>query len=781
MIDKNSTTNGAEQFGDSHPEGNNNKKANYINHISTNPLMDTVQECIDKGYIPIPHFRSAPAPFGSGQSYPKDHKYWCSAEHISLRLDETLLVDYDGHKKEGVLSIGELANRLGVTEKQFRSCIVQTNDSGESLHFLFDRGCSMEELKHSDDGHAFHGVDFKTCNQLMHIKPHKKLMLPPRSELRKATPAMIAVLAKPSFKGVKHCNPNLVDEINTWVDELIKADNVHGPLIRIVGHLVAKGFEDRTIRLVITGVSDRVRKKRGDERAELMLGKELDDAIAGARAKGWAPKLYSDVHEAASFTDELTKPQVIAEIVKDADKLSAIERRRVFEALRKNTKLPFSTLNDFCRENKEVEKESQLETARRVIEHVGIDNILSTRSFVWQWDESGVWRSLEERAVRKLVQEQIEDDEVTKGLVDSVSDLLKTEVFTPNHEFDIGPSECVNTLNGELTLVKGDWHLTPAKREHYRTTQVPIEYDPEAKAPRFIEFLKQVFDGDCDGSNKGIALLEMMGYSLMAHCRHEKFVILVGSGANGKSVLLSVLEALLGSSNVAGVQPSQFDQSFKRAHLHGKLANIVTEIKQGEVIDDASLKGIVSGEPTTVEHKFKDPFDMRPFSTCWFGTNHMPHTRDFSDALFRRALVIEFNQTFKPELGNCDPHLKERLFEELQGILNLALQAYERALEKGFTLPFSAVEARTRWRLEADQVAQFAEEACHKVDFYQTEPSNLYKGYELWANAAGIRKRVALKSFTDRLVVLGYERKKSNGTRYICGLQVKQEFKPHFW
>src|SRR5690606_24879426 len=129
-----------------------------------------------------------------------------------------------------------------------------------------------------------------------------------------------------------------------------------------------------------------------------------------------------------------------------------------------------------------------------------------------------------------------------------------------------------------------------------------------------------------------------------------------------------------------GVQPSEFGNRFQRGYLRDKLANIVTEIKQGEVIDDAALKGIVSGEPATVEAKFKDPFTIRPFATCWFGTNHMPHTRDFSDALFRRALVVQFSEAFKPELGNCDPNLKNKLLDELPGILNMALDAYAHAV-----------------------------------------------------------------------------------------------------
>jgi len=379
----------------------------------------------------------------------------------------------------------------------------------------------------------------------------------------------------------------------------------------------------------------------------------------------------------------------------------------------------------------------------------------------------------EERAVKQGVQHYISEkvDSVRTSNGESVTDLFKTETFKESHEFDIGPAECVNCLNGELIINAGLWNLQPHNREHFRTTQIPIEYDPAAAAPRFEQFMHEVFKGDPDAMEKRKSLLEMMGYTLMAHCRHERFIILVGAGANGKSVLLSVLEALAGTRNVAGVQPSQFDRSFQRAHLHGKLANIVTEIKQGEMIDDASLKGIVSGEPSTVEHKFQNPFMMRPFSTCWFGTNHMPHTRDFSDALFRRALVVEFNNRFKPELGNCDPLLKDKLLNELPGILRIALEAYAEALLSGFTMPQSCKEARERWRLEADQVAQLVEVECTADPDGRIPPQRLYDAYKQWADDNGIHKRLAQRSFVDRLVVLGYERHRTGKSRFICGLK----------
>lgn len=451
--------------------------------------------------------------------------------------------------------------------------------------------------------------------------------------------------------------------------------------------------------------------------------------------------------------------------------LNPVERRQVFDTIKAQTKIPLGVLRETL-SVATTDGPDHLALARSAIAQIGEQDIIATQPFVWRWHGTGVWKKAEERAVRSWVQSSLDGtEEVTKGLVDSVTDLLKTEIFKAEHEFDIGPADCVNALNGEITLEARQWTLRPHNREHYRTTQIPVRYDPAAAAPRFTQFLREVFPGP-DGEQSITAVLEMMGYSLMAHCHHERFIILVGNGANGKSVLLRLLEALAGYENVSGVQPSQFANKFQRAHLHGKLVNIVTEIEQGEVIDDAALKGIVSGEPSTVEHKFKDPFQMRPFATCWFGTNHMPHTRDFSDALFRRALILKFDSTFTPELGNCDPRLSEKLEAELSGVLNMALNAYLNAIQHGFTMPDSSKQARDEWRLEADQAAQFIEDVCTVDPASEEQAKPLYDEYTNWAHDNGITRTLTMKSFRDRMNRLGFGARRSSSFRYVTGVRV---------
>lgn len=415
-----------------------------------------------------------------------------------------------------------------------------------------------------------------------------------------------------------------------------------------------------------------------------------------------------------------------------------------------------------------------LELAREVMDFVGTDNLLGTSSHVWIWQNTGVWRSLIDRAVKQIVQNTLEYNGhmIYSGVVDAVSDVLKTEIHAPEHQWN-AYQDTVNVLNGELHWNGTEWGLQPHCREHYRTTQIPFVYNPQADCPRFKQFLSEIFQGDADGNEKALALVEMIGYSLVSHARLERFVLLIGPGANGKSVVMEVVRALVGSENVAAVQPSQFGNKFQRAHLHLKLVNLVTEIAEGGEIADAELKAITSGELTTAEHKNQDPFDFCPFCTCWFGANHMPHTRDFSDALFRRALVVPFNRIFKAGV-DADPHLKTKLLEELPGIMNLALKAFGDVLKRRtFTEPQSCLVAKQEWRLDADQAAQFIGEKCVLEPDARIESGILYSEYKRWAENAGISRKLNHKNFTQRIERLGGKLYKgSGGTRMVAGVRI---------
>ena len=463
--------------------------------------------------------------------------------------------------------------------------------------------------------------------------------------------------------------------------------------------------------------------------------------------------------------------QTLASEVQASD-LSEAAKHALLKAIARKAGVPLATI--IHREgNDEITHE---EIAKEVIGEYGCENILSVKGdSVWVWRDSGVWKQIDDREVKikihKAMGEMGIGHKMSKNSVNSVLDLLKTDIFRPEHRFDV-VRESINCLNGELHYRDAGWVLKPHCRENYRTTQIPVKYDPDANAPRFSQFLEEIFEEDPDKEDKIDLVSECIGYSLVANSMYEKFIILAGSGANGKSVLLSTVKSLMGRENIAGVQPNQLDNKFQRAHLRGKLANIITEMPEGHVIADAQLKAIVSGELLTAEHKHKPPFDFEPFCTCWFGTNHMPKTRDFSDALFRRAIVVPFNRIFTEK--DQDRNLTKKLENELPGILNIALEAIAGVFERGeFTRASSCEEAAKDWQFQSDQVAMFAEEMCEFEANSSISSGELYEAYKKWADRVGINVKVEHRTFTMRMKRLGaIPHKGGGGARLLKGVRL---------
>ena len=93
------------------------------------------------------------------------------------------------------------------------------------------------------------------------------------------------------------------------------------------------------------------------------------------------------------------------------------------------------------------------------------------------------------------------------------------------------------------------------------------------------------------------------------------------------------------------------------------------------------------------------------------------------------------------------------------------------ALQRGyFTDPQSCIDARKKWRIEADQVAQFVEEMCILEAGADISSIQLYSEYQGWAKSAGIARQLNRKNFTTRIEKSGCQKVKgTGGARKIAG------------
>lgn len=449
------------------------------------------------------------------------------------------------------------------------------------------------------------------------------------------------------------------------------------------------------------------------------------------------------------------------------------DRETLKKAIAKRLGCTIKTLHQELVRELEGEKEADAKDDRELAqETLGLEaGLLFSPEGFYRWRDSGVWSPAHEREIRNRIGDTLAANglPVKNRTVSDVLGLLKDEAFDTDVHFDQVQADRVNVANGTLELKSGEWTLREHRKDDYLTQQLPVSYDPDAQCPRFLQFLAEVFQGDKDAVEKGLLILEMMGYTLLKTCAYEKFIILTGSGSNGKSVLLKTLQALLGENGYSAVTPADLSSETSRFMLRGKLANIVPELPAGSMLADDAMKSFTSGEAASAKKLFADKITFTPFATLWMGTNSLPHSRDLSRGMFRRALLVNFGQSFE---GREDVTLIDKLSAELPGILAAACKAFAGVVTRGkFTIPASCDEASKAWRMSCDQVAMWAQEcaligadqinASDKSFAEKQDPKTTFAcafySYEQWAQQNGIKHTVSGTEFSLRLQGLGVE------------------------
>ena len=77
----------------------------------------------------------------------------------------------------------------------------------------------------------------------------------------------------------------------------------------------------------------------------------------------------------------------------------------------------------------------------------------------------------------------------------------------------------------------------------------------------------------------------------------QKAILLIGEGANGKSVYLSAVTVVIGRGNIAGLSLQRLESDkFAAARLVGKLANICADLPSDHLTSTSTFKTIVGGD-----------------------------------------------------------------------------------------------------------------------------------------------------------------------------------------
>lgn len=312
------------------------------------------------------------------------------------------------------------------------------------------------------------------------------------------------------------------------------------------------------------------------------------------------------------------------------------------------------------------------------------------------------------------------------------------------------PREIINCQNGLLHVPTR--RLLPHTPDFFTVNVTTFDYDPKATCPTWLQVMNQYWPEDPGA----ITLLqECFGYSLLPWTSLQKIFVVLGPGRSGKGTLMHVLTMLVGERNVAAPRFGALGTEFGAQPLLHKTLAIVGEAGFGRNDDRGAVTNFlktVSGEDAVeINRKNKDHWKGKLLVRFWLLCNRIPEFDDGGRALGMRLVPIKMTISWA---DNEDEGLPARLDAEIPGIMNWALEGYDRLRRnKGkFSMPQSSIETRADVSRMASPAQSFIEDCCDVVkDGFVTEDV-LYDVYEKWCEKSGQIRPLMKKRIIDEIV-----------------------------
>ena len=305
-------------------------------------------------------------------------------------------------------------------------------------------------------------------------------------------------------------------------------------------------------------------------------------------------------------------------------------------------------------------------------------------------------------------------------------------------EFDADPM-MPGVANGVIDLQTQT--LLPVSPNVLVTKRCNVSYDPSAECPRFEKFLQEVQPDD----EMRKFLQDLMGYCLMGQVGENIFAFLWGHGSNGKSVFVELMAWVLGDyahkiaiEMLMRQQRNSQGPSADIMSLKGRRFVYANETAEGARLDEARVKDMTGGDTLTGRVPYgKADINFSPSHKLFIVGNHKPDISDTSEGMWRRPVLIPFNQKI-PE-PKQDLQLLETLKSEGPGILNWMLEGLRDWLNGGLKVPDSVKADTAAYREEQDILGDWIGDQCLAGPGCSVAKAELYNNYKLWTDDNGHR------------------------------------------
>jgi putative DNA primase/helicase len=362
--------------------------------------------------------------------------------------------------------------------------------------------------------------------------------------------------------------------------------------------------------------------------------------------------------------------------------------------------------------------------------------------------------------------------------IDKIVRILKTDarMVVRDDMFDRAP-HLLNCKGLCVDLRTGKIRPSEPKDYFTHTTSVgPIA----GEAPRFLDFLGQL----CDGDATMVDFISCFFAVALTAYPFPLYIQLIGPGGNGKGTLLHFFFKLFG--DYAGVINSALlldrggfgSIDTYIVSLKGVRLGIQGDLPNGRLREDV-VKNMTGNDPFNLADKYEKATTFYLGLKIAFASQHKPRLSSVGEDMRRRMRLVPCYHRTPEDQRIFD--LEDKLMEEAPQVLQLLIDTCVDVLSRSpdhIILPRCAkVEAMSAEYLEEeDVIGHFLAERTEADPQAAESSERLFKVFRAYLEIEGLN-RVAWsnKTFTRELLDRGYTKIKKRTGVMIMGLKIKAD------
>lgn len=295
--------------------------------------------------------------------------------------------------------------------------------------------------------------------------------------------------------------------------------------------------------------------------------------------------------------------------------------------------------------------------------------------------------------------------------------------------------------------------------------------------PSWKNFIDFTFNGDVEVIEY---FHKAVGYCCTGDTSEQIFFATEGPGGTGKGVAFETLTNILGTYAQA-VKAEMFLLTGKGdsatgdnsvAAIRGARLCLSSEINPGARLNEARVKELTGQDTIQARFLYQEFFNFTPVAKFWLRCNGLPSIAGGDSGIWRRIRLLPFKRVV--EVDKKDPYLRDKLKEEVDGILTWAIEGARLWLRDRLNPPALCTAEAMRYREDMDLVGLWLFDRCSFDEDAVTMSSNLYLNYLEWCELQG-EKAKSQRWLSFELRQRGLNRiRVANGSAYQ-GVRLKND------